>query len=219
MTELSPEEVKALVAVGTGAAGYVAKTIGSVPQDLIGVLGADWLHEKRRRNLARLQRESALMIDALEADRISEPSPSLVIPLLTSAVDEGREELGRMWAALLANVMVDQGKRVRRDFFETLRQLEPEDAVLLETVRGFPYQGDPSDAAGEKGKIKNRTFLQESLAQRQLGEDRVVLSIATLRRMLCIAFPGLNVAPSELPRARLTSFGRELLLACSPPTA
>jgi len=110
----------------------VNSTVGAIPGDLIGAGGGDWLHEVRVRNRARLEAKTASMLDRLDKSRLTEPSPSVVRPLLEAAVDESREQIQDLWARLLANSMVDCGSRVRREFFITLKVLEPLDAAVLD---------------------------------------------------------------------------------------
>ena len=46
--------ISALNSLG-GLFGYGAEVVAAVPHDLVGVLGGDWLHEVRIRNLAKLR--------------------------------------------------------------------------------------------------------------------------------------------------------------------
>src|SRR5579872_7200682 len=113
-----------IVKAAGGFGSYLARIFQSIPDDVLGLLVGDWLQHKRRRHLAVLEVNTANILEGIAAEGFSEPSPSVVIPLLQAAVDEGRPELQAMWAALLANAMVDDGKRVRRDYFEAVRRME-----------------------------------------------------------------------------------------------
>jgi hypothetical protein len=131
--ELAKTAGKALDIVrATG--GWLESIFGTLPEDIIGLVGADWLHEKRRRIIAKLQINTAQIIAELPISDLTEPSPSVVLPLLQFAADESRPELQARWAALLANAMTDGGRKVRRAFFETLAKMEPTDAVLLDVL-------------------------------------------------------------------------------------
>ena len=123
------------------AGSYLAKTIGDIPPDLVGLAG-DWLHEVRRRNAGRLQAKTAAILDRIDRARWTEPSPSVVVPLLEAAADESSEELGDLWAALLANAMIDNGRLIRREFFALLKAMEPIDALMLDVASRTPSSGD-----------------------------------------------------------------------------
>ena len=102
-----------LIDSALGVGGFIKDTLGDIPKDMIGLAGGgDWVHEQRRRNIGKMTAKTQRMLEDVAPDRITEPSVSVVIPLLQAAADEGREELQDLWAALLANAMVDGGKRV-----------------------------------------------------------------------------------------------------------
>jgi hypothetical protein len=127
------EIVKAAGGVGT----YLTRVLGSVPENLLGLAVGDWLEHKRRRHLRTLELNTARILESVDAERITEPNPALLLPLLQSAADEAEPELQEMWAALLANAMLDDRRRVRADYIETLKQMSPIDAaVLAEMSRG-----------------------------------------------------------------------------------
>jgi hypothetical protein len=64
-----------------------------------------------------------------------EISPSIAVPLIEAAADESREELAELWAKLLAAAADPARKgRVRLEFATTLKQMDPLDAKVLETI-------------------------------------------------------------------------------------
>jgi hypothetical protein len=176
------DEAKALseVARTTGKAidalrdtgSYLAGVFGSVPRDLVGVGGGDWLFHQRRRHLAKLEAATLTIVKQYEPERRTEPSPSVVLPLFGAAADEAREELQQLWAALLANTMLDGGVRVRRDFIETLRQLEPFDALVLDIFARFPR----SDTMNVDGRSINAKFVEEEKRNIHISEDDYSIS-------------------------------------------
>jgi len=186
---------KALDLAG-GLGAFIKGTVGSVPEDLVGLAGGDWVHEQRRRNTARMRAKTERLLEGIDPKRLSEPSAALVLPLLTAAADESREALQALWAALLANAMVDGGKRVRRDYFEAVRQMEPTDALLLEIVRGLPAS---SSTWGEAASEASR---------RGLDQNECSISRAKLTKLECV-FSTDNV------HVALTPFARGLLAACT----
>jgi hypothetical protein len=114
----------------------VSKTVGTIPEDLLGIAGEDWLKEQRKRNLISLQAMTEKKLqNRINAGTLTEPSVSVVLPLLKTAADENRPELQELWAGLLAtSFQSDGGQRVRRAYFDTLTQMEPLDAVLFDAI-------------------------------------------------------------------------------------
>ena len=203
--EVAKTAGKALdIVQGTG--GWLKSVLGTLPKDLVGVAGADWVHEKRRRNLADLQAQTAEYIAALAPDRLTEPSPSLVLPLLQAAADEGRPELQARWAALLANAMTDDGRRVRRAFFETLAKMEPADAVLLDILVS-PQVTD------HKSAVERATALGLS------ETEDVLVSYIALDDLKCIWHDPPNEQQAETRTWFPSAYGYALVAACSPPQA
>jgi hypothetical protein len=47
------EALKTLQRIG----GYLKQILGTVPEDLVGMLGGDWLRAKRAENIARTRRQ------------------------------------------------------------------------------------------------------------------------------------------------------------------
>jgi hypothetical protein len=195
LAKLGQEIVKA-----TGGAGrYLADILASVPQDLIGLAGGDWLRHKRERNLATLFLNTHRHLEAIEDARKSDPSPSLLLPLLEAAKDEDREELQALWAALLASAMLDGGKRVRRAFFDTVRQMEPMDAKFLWEFYRLEEQGRPLEALSQEPMW---IILHRLLVPSSFTDDEFTVSAESLIGLKCIQ------------TGKLTSFGKALLRAC-----
>jgi hypothetical protein len=109
---IGDEQAKAIqeVAKTTGTAlelvekagAYIGWVLGTVPADLAGVLGGDWLGQIRIRNLARYKEQTEEILLARGVTDATPVSPSLAVPLLRAAADETRGELQDLWARLLA---------------------------------------------------------------------------------------------------------------------
>jgi hypothetical protein len=221
VSEVAKTTGKALEMIqGTG--GWLKGIFGTLPEDLVGLVGADWVHEKRRRTVAQLQANTAEFIAALAPDRLIEPSPSVVLPLLQSAADESRPELQARWAALLANVMTEEGRNVRRAFFETLAKMEPSDATILDLLVSAP--------AGQEVDLK---WVAVKAFTVGVSSKEIGLSMNALVDLKCASF--LNdfemtkrrtkrgepeaPSPAPFPFYEATVYGRALAEACSPPSA
>jgi hypothetical protein len=188
-----------LVDAASGAGGYIARTLGTIPEDALGLLGGDWLHEKRRRTLRAMQAKTAEILERIGQLELHEPSPSVVVPLLQAAADEARPELQELWAALLASALqADGGTRVRRAFFDTLRQMEPEDALLF---RAAVAATDTSAIQRERqGAVAESVGLEGPGAQ---------VAWQSLHRLGLLDQRGLGTK-------NITPYGMEFWRACNP---
>jgi hypothetical protein len=187
-----------VVDAGTGFAGWLKNTFGTIPQDLLGIAGGDWLHQQRRRNLLALEMRTETIRALIGAGTAHEPSVSVVLPLLQAAADEARPELQELWAALLASALQpDGGRRVRRAFFDTLRQMEPADAALL-------------DAIASKTEWRTGDYIQayELVEHLDISPTEADVAEQALKRM--------GLVRDGNKRLALTSLGKAFWTACHP---
>jgi hypothetical protein len=168
---------KGLDLVG-GLGAYLARALGGVPENLVGLLIGDWLIHKRVRQWQKLQEETKQYLDQRSvAEPYEDVSPSIAIPLIEAAIDEERPELADLWARLLAAAMDPKRRRaVRQDVIETLKQLEPPDAAILQAV----YEN-----AGAQWSPNGRDALAHRL---RIQQDEVLVSFGNLGDLRCITF-------------------------------
>jgi hypothetical protein len=215
VSESEADAIKA-VAEATGTAlqvlqsigSFVKNTVGSVPEDVIGIIGGDWLSEKRKRIKAALEDKTAERLSHIDRGRISEPSPSLLLPLLTSACEESREPLQDLWASLLAAAMTDGGAGVRREFFVVAAKMEPQDTVALRAVSGYPQ---PVASNVSTHVAQNRAWWINECKSNGLNELDGELAVEALLSLQL-------VVKSSMGFPVLTSLGRGLLRAVEIPS-
>ena len=193
---VSDEQAKAIQeALKTlqGIGGFLQSTFGTLPQDIVGMLGGDYLKVRRAENIVRITEKAKKRLADRAVENADAP-PSLAIPILIAAGDESRDELQDLWAALLASAAdPSRNREFRIQFIEAVKGMDPVDAVVL---KGSADQhllrvGDFAEFAGA---IK-------------LREDQVAVSITNLTRL------GLCEYASEGRFARISPLGRELLRA------
>ena len=199
MIPISDEQAKAIeeaLKTARAAGGYFAEVLGTVPHDIVGLLGGDWLRVKRAENAARIAQKASERLRA----RNVKPEPaslSIGLPILLAAADESREELQDIWARLLA-AAADPGRSrsFRIAFIETARKLDPLDARLLQFVQ---QQMTPNGA--HRGDV-------DALARKDgFGNDEITITYDKL-----IELKLLNPLTGVVT---LDPFGREFLRAIS----
>jgi hypothetical protein len=129
-------------------------------------------------------------------------SPSLAIPLLRAAYDESRPELQELWAQLIAAAMDPQrANKVRRSFIDTVRRLDPLDALILKEL----------GVAGGGGRrvFDHRTPTDFFTQQLKVSADEIYVSAINLHARGC-----LTTTNSDDLSLQLTAYGRELVRAC-----
>src|SRR5260370_14920493 len=185
---ITDEQAKALqeIAKTTGTAldlvgeagSYVKWMLGTVPADLIGVLGGNWLSQVRIRNLAWYKRRTEQIIREGGAPQTEAVSPSLAIPLLRAAMDENRPQLQELWAALLAAAADPQRSvLVRQSFIYTISKFDPLDASVL--WGRYQITGELQPTC--------REFLSRRL---EVSSESIVVSIMNLNKLECISLNG-----------------------------
>jgi hypothetical protein len=193
-----------IVKAAGGVGSYLARVFQSIPDNVLGLMVGDWLDHKRRRHLAELEANTARILQGIAPERLTEASPSVLIPLLQAAVDEARPELQALWTALLANAMVDDGRKVRRDFFDTVGKMEPADAFIFNAAGDFA-----------PGNVNNpgaiRQHIAEKARQASMSDIDVQVSVDALTALRCFE-------RDYVDQPRMTPFGKALLTACRPPT-
>lgn len=231
---MSVEETRAateLIKAAGGVGAYVAKVFGSIPEDALGLVVGDWLNHQRRRNLAKLEVNTSTILKEIKHEALTEPSPSVLIPLLQAAADESREELQSLWATLLANAMTDGGRKARRAFVEALKAMDPADAQVLDICNRIKVrsrtelteEAQRTKIRGTSTRAERRSleaaqaraihgFIASELKKLSLTETDFRTSVFTLCRLGCIIDN-----PRPYGRPELTIFGRALLNACLPP--
>jgi hypothetical protein len=203
VTDAQAETVKAVsetagiaIAQSARVVEYVGEVLGDVPKNLVEVFVGEHLRFARFHIANFYSEKTAEILRRRKAD-IEPVSPSVAVPLLEAAFEESRPELQEIWAELIAAAMdASRSSRVRYRFIETVRQLDPLDALLLRHVKGAPQNVEPS-AIEYWARLLSR------------GEGEIAVSMENLERLGCAKLNSLNHRWFYL-----TTFGNELLRVC-----
>jgi hypothetical protein len=178
MLPITDEQAKLgqeLVKAARDSGSYLADIFGDLPRDLMGLLIGDRVKARRIENAVNFSKK---LQERLEAQAAQEP-PSLkfAIPILAAAVDEENEGLQELWARLLATAM-DPARRdeMRQTFVETVKQMDPMDALVLEAIR---------KNGGEQWQPSG---VQVVVASHSCSREEVIVSFQHLAKLECIDF-------------------------------
>lgn len=203
------EEAKAVqeVAKTTGKAldiardvgAFFAKAMGESVDATAGML-ADTLKYKRwERQIRLVQKAQGLLMDKGLDNRYRVIPPKLALPILQNASFEDDDFMHTMWARLLARSMDPNEPHTRSSYTEILKQLEPSDVLLLDTMhrkyieelerrRGFPLHNiDTLQRKRPPSEIGVSTYA--IVKEMQLDMEDYWASIDNLRRLgLCDSY-------------------------------
>ncbi len=197
---------RALVEAGSDLAKFVGKALGTVPEDTIGLLGGNYLHHLRIRNLDKISRKTEEILRKRGVEEPEPIGPKALLPALEAASEETDETLQDMWAELLANAMdPDHDVSLQHIFIDTLKQLEPIDVRILSA---FLEVGGNNEQTPKK--------LAPTIG---LRVTEVIVSAERLVSLSCLSNVSRDSfsvgAPETLYMA--SALARELSRACSSP--
>lgn len=208
VTDAQAEAVKSvaefgttIVTEGSALATYVGRVLGTVPEDVVGIVLGDPLRTVR----TVLAAQYDVLIDRIHRRRGTSRrvgvSPSVAIPLLQAAYDEARPELQEMWAELIASAEdPSRAHLVRKSFIEKLKQFDPYDALVLR--QRHKMYGQPAG---------NLNLYTDVSARLNIPQLEVQLSVDHLVELGCMFKPN---GDSNI-HFHLTPYGEALLRACS----
>lgn len=181
---------------------FFGKVFGTIPQDAVGLVVGDFLHEVRIRNIHKLEQRTEEILSQRVDPHIQSVSPTLAIPLLKAAQDESRTELQELWARLLANAMDGSRSGVRKNFIETVQRLDPVDAQILIKIAG-------------DGDLDTGVWKNDILSIPNIRRDEVLVSLNCLKDLGCIETNMVvDTAIGVKERVTFSLFGRELMRSC-----
>ena len=190
---------RALVEAGSDLARFLGKALSTAAEDTVGLLGGDYLHELRRRNLDKISRKTEEILHKRGVEDPEPIGPKALLPALEAASEETDETLQDMWANLLANALdPNRDTSLQRIFIEALSQMEPIDALVFRTMA----EKAPNEALSSKD-VGERLDCRETLAA--VSMERLI-DLGVLREM---GGPG-------MPHYVVTALGTELYLASMP---
>jgi hypothetical protein len=187
------EALKTLQGVG----GFLKETLGTVPQDLVGYLGGDWLHVRRIENIARILEKANERMKARKAKAQEPVSLSITLPLLRAAADESRDDLQDLWARLLAAAADPSRTRsFRLAFIDAAKKMDPLDAGVLQAIHG---------QRGDRVTAEDENIVAASL---HVSRDEVAVSVSNLYKLG-------HIIDLNTQTKLISPFGREFSRAVS----
>lgn len=186
------KESKELIGI---VVGKMLEPVTDAVQTVFGIVGVDYLKEIRKRNADKFARITEKIIADRNIENATPPPPSILLPLVSAAENEGRDELLEMWARLMAAASDPVKLGVfRRDYIEIAKQLEPVDVLLLQRLSAM------------SGGVYDPTRLQYIEMQISMHRDQILVAFEKLKALQLIDGTFLHRTSPEL-----TPLGRQFM--------
>jgi hypothetical protein len=199
VTTVSQLGIAEAVNLARDVGGWINNIAGDIPKDLVGLVAGDRLKAYRMEKAAEVVHCARERLKAKGITPLDNPSPSIILPILESAMDEGREELKRLWEGLLATALdPDKTTQVARLFIDLVKAMDPLDARILVEARNHPNQ---------------QPNMRDALASRMtVGPDAIEVSMLHLIELGLAVDQHLGgTGLSSTANIALVTKGRELL--------
>ncbi|GBQ24426.1 hypothetical protein AA12717_1783 [Gluconacetobacter sacchari DSM 12717] len=215
LTTLDPEAIEH----SAKAVGAIVHAVPGLQQALYETVKGFWTDPLIRCNrLKNLRHEFELAEEMIKGQkRVDDLSATLAKEVLEPAMEEDREELQKLWAALIARVMAGQDRRIRTEWFDLIRKFNSIDALVMSTL--YEHQSDeamisvPIDLDDIGQSVEHHT-------SRHYERADIKLSAESLMDRGCVEYgEDIEDATNSWLRKsyRLTTKGYQIARAVSPP--
>lgn len=118
----------------THALGHVVKAVPGLGEAVYETVRLIWtdpiMRRRRERNLRHELDMAEKMIEGQK--RLEEVSATAAKQVLEPAMEEDREELQKLWSALIARMLVQKDTGITSSVIKIIKQLDPVDALVLD---------------------------------------------------------------------------------------
>jgi hypothetical protein len=203
---MTPAELITVVNDGIDIAKNVAgdlsaaKVIWSVGGNTIGFV-RQFFGKYQKENIDNISNLVRKKLENINSDRRTTPTPAILQPILEEACQENRIELQNIWASMMANALIDNSKKVKRDFINVIKQFDPVDVLILDIISKHLTTGGINEITETNAAISK---MLESFG---VDNDEFIVSRAKLIELKLIGLGNFN-------SCYLSSFGRLFLSAC-----
>jgi hypothetical protein len=175
--------IESIMATAATLAGDLLRRLAGPAADQVGFMLGDKAWEYRANNLTKITLRLQRKLDEVGLPANAVP-PRLLLPIIENCSVEDNETLQEMWAGLLATASQEKDS-MSPSFIETLKQLTPEEARLLQ--RWWTDKIRPALAKGRKEAAEADSQLREMRRQKGLPDKTdslAFLMTGLLRRVV-----------------------------------
>ena len=222
MTALIPNDPESLEHTAR-AIGFIVKGVPGLRDAIYETIGLVWTDPiMRRRRIKNLKHEFEMAEEILKGQkRLDDVSAKVAKEVLEPAMEEDREELQKLWAALLARLLTGQLSSVRPEWIEIIKSLEEIDVAVLQVMPKITYVVTVGVDTQVKSFLNEIKLLWPSA---EFAEDDVYFSFSALKKLGLIqksnsTIEGRSNIVGSVSRTQMdyTLLGRKILQITSPP--
>jgi len=151
ITEVAKTAGKA-IDIASKAGSFFATVLGTVPEDIVGIAGGDWLRQQRINNWVKLEARTKEIAKKYNVDESrSSISPKFFIEWSESASLETHETIRDLWASLMS-ATIDPKYNLEEEPFliDTLKRLDANSVQAFIKIYNMSYHAkgdfDPYEA-------------------------------------------------------------------------
>ncbi|MBB2164049.1 hypothetical protein HLH26_05755 [Gluconacetobacter sp. 1b LMG 1731] len=176
-----------------------------------------WRQDRERSNLEEIAKQVRAFTDGLPLDE--KASSKVAEQIIDVAKDEDREELQKLWAAMVARLMTGQLRTIRPEWMEIIKSLQEIDVAILTVIPKISYT---VSASGINVYNLFNSHINEIWPQSSFSDDDIDLAFVHLESIKLISkgkTSGLS-AIGHIGKSpyQYTTLGRKIVEITSPPT-
>lgn len=200
------------------ASRFLASAIGEPGQNVVGLMGGDWLRIRRIENALLMAQRAQQRLRARGITNAERVLPlKLAHPLIEAASLEEDPAMRDRWANLLCSSLTSADADLHRSFVEVLRTLTPIQAQILDQVYSLPFDEALPNGVFASDLPERATIVREGDSTDNPPPPRasVKVAISALVRFNLLR-PQLTWNGSEhFGSVNVTEFGRAFVAAVS----
>ncbi|AQS85147.1 MAG: hypothetical protein ABF876_01660 [Acetobacter aceti] len=219
MSSLIPTDPESLEHTAK-AIGFIVKGVPGLHDAIYETIRSVWTDPlMRRRRAKNLEHELEMAEEMLKGQkRLEDVSAKVAKEILEPAMEEDREELQKLWAAMIARLQVGQLSTVRREWINIIKSLEVVDVGILTEMPSVSFIIEANKDSHTQAFID---ALKIKYPQTTFSNDLIVLAFHSLEEkglIKHIVNGGRSVGSECRSFYTYTTLGRTILEITSPPS-
>ncbi len=199
--------------------GFISKYISGSLEQAMGIFEDKLKYLRWERQIRLMKRAEEFMKNVGLSGPTKPIKLKLAIPLLEAASLEEDDYLQDLWAKLLVNSSIlNNNIELTRTYIDILERLSPLEARILEKIYNLPFEKIQHQGVSTEKLPEEVAIAEEKGEYKEIINEEVILALANLSRLGCIA-PTRSIGGGEIfSRINPTLLGKYFVEACTLKT-